>query len=69
MLAIASARIASKLAPTEVYARLLAVWQQAAGDAFDVTGFSDGRVNRVIRALAAAFQQLDVAIQMAGAGQ
>ena len=47
----------------------LAVWQQTAGDALDVARFLDRRVYRVIRALAAAFQQLDIAVQVTGAGQ
>ena len=47
---------------------LLAVWQQPAGNTLDVAGFRDGRMHRVIRALAAAFQHLDIAIQVAGAG-
>lgn len=46
-----------------------AIRQQPAGDAFDVAGLWDRRVDRVVRALTAALEQLDVAVQMAGAGQ
>src|SRR3989338_7704351 len=46
----------------------LAVGQQTAGQALDIAGFRNGRMYRVVRALAAAFEQLDVAVQMAGAG-
>ncbi|RMS58861.1 hypothetical protein ALP63_04830 [Pseudomonas syringae pv. aceris] len=46
-----------------------AVGQQPAGDALDVARFGNGRVYRMVRALAAALEQLDVAVQMAGAGQ
>src|SRR5690606_18989972 len=46
-----------------------AVGQDAAGEALDVAGFRDGRMHRMIRALGAALQQLDVAVQVPGALQ
>ena len=70
-----SAWFAAWRQPTEprFFAALLevlsAVGQQAAGDALDVARFGDCRVYRVVRALAAALQQLDVAVQVAGAGK
>ena len=39
-----------------VLSGLLAIGQQAAGQALDVAGLGDGRVHRMIRALGAAFQ-------------
>ncbi|PNG62246.1 hypothetical protein SC81_22720, partial [Vibrio vulnificus] len=38
-----------------------------AGQALDVAGFRDRQVHRMVGALAAALEQLDVAVEMAGA--
>ena len=42
--------------------RFLIIRQQAAGQALDIARLGDGRMHRMIRALAAAFEQLHVAI-------
>lgn len=46
-----------------------AVWQQPARNALDVPRLDNRRVHRMIRALAAAFEHLDIAVQVAGAGE
>ena len=56
----------SSYAAKKVLSAGLAVGQQAAGQAFDIAGFGDGRVYWMIRALTAAFEQLDISVQMAG---
>ena len=64
--ALSLTTIESVLAPTEI---ALAIRQQPASNALDVTGFSNRRMYRMIRALTATFQHLDVAVQVTGAGQ
>src|SRR5450830_38509 len=60
---------ASKLAPTGVRFRSLAIGQQPARNALDVACLGNRRVYRMIRPLAAAFEHLDIAVQVTGAGQ